>query len=87
MFFYFFKKSKELIINLLILLIDIYQLILSPYLGCNCKYIPTCSSYMKKSLKLHGLLRGGFFSFKRIIYCSPFIKKKIIDLVPPKNNL
>jgi len=54
-----------------IMIIRIYQLILSPILKTNCRYMPTCSEYSLESLKKHGLIRGGYLSFKRIIHCHP----------------
>jgi len=54
-----------------IMIIRAYQLILSPILKTNCRYLPTCSEYSLESLKKHGLLRGCYLSFKRILHCHP----------------
>ena len=56
----------------LILLIRIYQLILSPLLGSNCRFMPTCSEYAMGSLKSHGLMKGSFLTIKRIGKCHPW---------------
>ena len=56
----------------LIFIIKIYQIIISPLIGQNCRYLPTCSEYAIESLKLHGLLRGSLFAIKRILKCHPF---------------
>ncbi len=70
---------------LLILIIKIYQLIFSPLLKSNCRYLPTCSEYAIIALKDHGLITGIYYSIKRIISCHPFgrhgydpVPKKII---------
>ncbi|MEA3508652.1 MAG: membrane protein insertion efficiency factor YidD, partial [Synergistota bacterium] len=42
-----------------ILLLKGYQLMISPWLGRNCRFYPTCSSYAVESLRAFGLLRGG----------------------------
>ena len=55
----------------LIILIKIYQLILSPMLGNNCRYLPTCSQYFIDSLKEYGFLKGCVLGFKRILSCHP----------------
>ena len=55
----------------LILLIKFYQLILSPILGNNCRYLPTCSQYFIDSLKEYGFLKGCFLGLKRILSCHP----------------
>ena len=56
----------------LILLINIYQLTLSPFLKSNCRYLPTCSEYAITALKEHGLIIGLYYSTKRLLSCHPF---------------
>ncbi len=53
-------------------LIRFYQLFISPLLGSNCRFMPTCSAYATQSLKTYGLLKGSYLSFKRIIRCHPW---------------
>ena len=55
----------------LIAIIKIYQLVLSPYLGNNCRYLPTCSEYFIDSIKEFGSLKGSFLGLKRILSCHP----------------
>ena len=57
--------------KILIKLIYIYQLILSPLLGNNCRYLPTCSQYFIDSLKEYGILKGSILGTKRIFSCHP----------------
>ena len=64
--------KNKIFIYPLIFIIKIYQFILSPLIGQNCRYLPTCSEYAIESLKLHGLLRGSFFAIRRILKCHPF---------------
>ena len=67
------KKIRQILIFPLLLLIKIYQLVLSPILGPNkCRYQPTCSHYAAEALKKHGLLKGGFLATKRILSCHPW---------------
>jgi len=56
----------------LILLIRGYQLIISPILGSNCRFMPTCSEYAMESLKAYGLIKGVFLTIKRIGKCHPW---------------
>ena len=70
----------------LILMIRLYQLFISPLLGQNCRYLPTCSEYSIKSLKEHGLFRGSILSIKRISKCHPFGSHGF-DPVPKKTDL
>ena len=43
----------------------------SPYLGNNCRYLPTCSDYFIECLKIYGLLQGSIKGIKRILTCHP----------------
>ena len=61
----------KIITYLLIKIIKIYQLIISPYLGNNCRYMPTCSEYFIDSLKNHGFVNGTLIGIKRILSCHP----------------
>lgn len=49
-----------------------YQRGLSPLLGRNCRFYPTCSRYALEALSRHGALRGGLLAVKRILRCHPF---------------
>tara|TARA_B100001741_G_C16355115_1_gene505954 strand:+ start:554 stop:796 length:243 start_codon:yes stop_codon:yes gene_type:complete len=57
--------------KIIIRIIKIYQLFISPYLGNNCRFLPTCSEYFIGSIKNHGLIKGLFFGFKRLSSCHP----------------
>ena len=58
----------------LIKLIEFYKSQISPALGANCKYEPTCSEYTKQAIEKYGALKGTFLGIKRIIKCNPFTK-------------
>lgn len=57
---------------LLILPIRIYQIFLSPLLGKNCRYTPTCSHYTIEAIKEWGIFRGSWMAVKRIVSCNPW---------------
>ena len=63
---------NKLILYPLIILIKFYQFFISPFLGQNCRYLPTCSEYTLVSLKQFGVIKGLALSFKRISKCHPF---------------
>jgi putative membrane protein insertion efficiency factor len=48
-----------------------YKMLLSPWLGMNCRYQPTCSSYALEALENHGAFRGGWLALRRILRCHP----------------
>ena len=56
----------------LLILIRGYQLIISPLLGSNCRFMPTCSEYAMESLRSHGLIKGIYLTVKRIGKCHPW---------------
>ena len=56
---------------LLIKIIKIYQLIISPYFGKNCRYLPTCSEYFIDCLNEHGFIKGTVIGIKRVTSCHP----------------
>jgi len=55
----------------LIRLIKIYQLVISPYIGNNCRYLPTCSEYFIDCVNEYGILKGVIKGTKRIFSCHP----------------
>ena len=57
--------------HILIKIIKLYKLIVSPYLGNNCRYLPTCSEYFIDSLNEYGFLKGIIKGTKRILSCHP----------------
>lgn len=48
-----------------------YQRALSPGLGRNCRYSPTCSAYAVEALERFGVIRGGWLALRRIGRCHP----------------
>jgi len=61
----------QIIKFILIKIIKLYKLFISPYLGNNCRYMPTCSEYFMESLEEHGVLKGSLKGTKRILSCHP----------------
>ena len=66
-------------------LIYFYQWFVSPLLRANCRHLPSCSKYAIDALETHGLLRGSYFTLKRILRCHPWTDP-MLDPVPPKSN-
>lgn len=67
-------------------LVRLYQLTISPWLGSNCRFHPTCSQYMLESLRTHGLIKGLYLGTKRILRCHPWGGSGF-DPVPKKEKL
>lgn len=56
----------------IILAVRAYQLCLSPWLGKNCRFIPSCSAYMIEAVEKYGPFRGVWKGLCRIGRCHPF---------------
>ena len=56
----------------LIWLVQFYRYAISPWLGGNCRFQPTCSDYAIQALEHHGVLRGSWLAAKRISRCHPW---------------
>ena len=66
------KMFVNLIKTFLISLIRFYQLCISPLLGNNCRYYPTCSQYAIEAIEKKGIIRGSWMAVKRICRCHPW---------------
>lgn len=58
--------------RLLIGLIKLYQLLLSPYFGQQCRFTPTCSHYAVAAINKYGSLRGSIYGIRRLLRCHPW---------------
>ena len=64
---------RSIVIFPFIIIIKFYQFFISPFLGLNCRFNPTCSNYSINSLKKHGLIIGLYYSILRISKCHPWV--------------
>lgn len=53
-------------------LVKLYRLTISPLLGANCRFQPTCSQYALEALRAHGAFRGSVLAVRRIARCHPW---------------
>ena len=70
---------NKIIASFFILLIKIYQICLSPFLGKNCRFNPTCSVYTTEAILKYGVIKGFYLSVKRLMRCHPFSKTEYND--------
>ncbi|MDD5266853.1 MAG: membrane protein insertion efficiency factor YidD [Methylococcales bacterium] len=68
---------------MLIAIIKFYKFFISPLLGSNCRFYPSCSSYSIEALQRHGAIIGSYLSLRRLLKCHPFHQGGI-DPVPEK---
>ena len=63
---------RKFIARVLLTPVYIYRYLISPLLGVNCRFTPTCSAYTIEATEKYGALRGGWLAVKRIVRCHPF---------------
>ncbi|TKB46408.1 membrane protein insertion efficiency factor YidD [Thalassotalea mangrovi] len=64
-------KNQSAAQTLVIAPIKAYQRWLSPLLGNNCRFNPTCSSYAITAINRFGVVKGCWLAIKRILKCHP----------------
>ena len=62
-------------------LIRLYALLISPVIGNNCRFHPTCSAYAHQAIGHYGLIKGGWMALRRVLRCQPFYKGPAHDPV------
>ena len=71
--------------KLLIKLIGLYRYLISPILGNNCRYYPTCSEYAQTAVERFGVFKGSWMAARRISRCHPWHEGGL-DPVPEKKE-
>jgi uncharacterized protein len=56
---------------LFLILIRIYQSVISPFLGPACRFYPSCSEYAYEAVDKYGVIKGGYLAAKRLFRCHP----------------
>lgn len=62
--------------------IRLYQYVISPFLGRNCRYWPSCSQYTLQAIRTYGLFKGILLGCKRLLRCHPFTTSWGYDPLP-----
>lgn len=70
-----------MIVRLLRLVITLYRLLISPVIGPNCRFIPSCSEYALDAMAHHGVWGGLWLWLRRVLRCHPWAPGGI-DPVP-----
>jgi len=76
-------KITALFKKIILVPLYLYRYFISPVLGPNCRYLPSCSDYCQQAIEKHGIIRGILLSSIRILKCNPFGKSGL-DPVPDK---
>ena len=67
-----FRAIGQLLAWPLLALVWLYRYTISPFLGNNCRFQPSCSEYAIEALREHGAFRGTWLAAKRIARCHPW---------------
>jgi len=65
-------RGHQVMIAVVLAPIILYRYFISPLLGVNCRFSPSCSEYAKDTITRYGALRGGRLTVKRILKCHPW---------------
>ncbi len=55
----------------LLLLLQLYRVLISPFLGPCCRFVPSCSEYASQAVRRHGPVRGSWMALRRLLRCHP----------------
>lgn len=66
------SKISRVLSRPLVGLVKLYRVTLSPWLGMNCRFQPSCSEYAIEALQVHGVVKGSWLAAKRIGRCHPW---------------
>jgi len=58
--------------TLLLAALRVYQYLLRPMLGANCRFYPSCSDYAREAINRHGALGGTWLAARRLSRCHPW---------------
>ena len=79
------KRLADWMVQGLLGLIRLYQWVLSPWIGRQCRFYPTCSHYAHEAISTHGAGYGLLLTIRRLARCHPFHPGGV-DPVPPAVN-
>jgi putative membrane protein insertion efficiency factor len=71
--------------TLLLMLVRAYQLGVSPFLGQNCRFYPSCSNYAVEAIREYGAFKGSLLATRRLCKCHPWHPGGL-DPVPKKSS-
>ena len=69
----------------LVAIIKTYRVVLSGWLGGQCRFAPTCSHYAEQAILTHGAIKGSALATWRVLRCNPYGKGGL-DPVPPASH-
>ena len=65
-------KMDRLIKKIIVLIIKLYQSSMRPFIGGQCRFVPSCSEYAIEAVRQFGVIKGLYMAVKRVLRCHPF---------------
>ncbi len=72
---------KVIFKNLILVTIRVYKYMISPMLGSNCRFLPSCSDYAQEAILEKGIIKGSQLILKRLAKCQPWGKSGYDPLI------
>lgn len=72
--------------RIFVFIIKGYSYLISPFLGSNCRYFPSCSDYTMEAVEKHGVIRGIWLGIKRISRCHPWHEGGVDPVPEPRRK-
>lgn len=66
------RKVSSFAVWVLVGSVRVYRRFISPMLGANCRFYPSCSAYAEEALARFGAMRGAGLALWRLAKCHPF---------------
>ncbi len=78
-------RGEQIMRSVLKALLRGYRYLISPLLGPNCRFYPSCSCYAEEAIELHGALKGSYLASRRVLRCHPWHAGGFDPVPPPKS--
>lgn len=81
------EKIDFMLRQIICLPIKLYRYLISPLLTPSCRYYPSCSQYAERAIKQHGITKGLWMAFKRVLRCHPWAHGGYDPVLPNDEKL
>ncbi len=61
-----------------------YRYVLSPWIGNQCRFYPTCSHYAEDAINTYGVAKGGYLTLRRLLKCHPWHPGGLDPVIKPE---
>jgi putative membrane protein insertion efficiency factor len=63
-----------------------YRYLLSPWIGNQCRFYPTCSHYAEEAINIYGVTKGSYLTLRRLLKCHPWHPGGLDPVIKPKTS-